>query len=113
MYNQKDYQHSYRLRNQIKISGQVREWKWRKYGVINADGSPFLIADYNRAYQIQGGTCKICDIHQANLERALVMDHNHETKIFRGLLCNNCNRAIGLLFENKRAIQNTLKYLGE
>lgn len=41
----------------------------------------------------------------------LVVDHDHKTGKVRGLLCHNCNRALGLLKDNKEIIQNCLSYL--
>ena len=39
------------------------------------------------------------------------VDHNHETGKVRGLLCNDCNRGIGLLKDNPMFLANALKYL--
>lgn len=43
------------------------------------------------------GQCDCCGIAEADLPIRLVIDHNHRTGDFRGFLCNNCNRGIGLL----------------
>lgn len=43
--------------------------------------------------------------------RALCLDHCHETKQFRGWLCNRCNRAIGQLGDNEEALKMALRYL--
>jgi hypothetical protein len=39
------------------------------------------------------------------------IDHNHETGATRGLLCSNCNTALGLLDENPETIMGLLAYL--
>lgn len=39
------------------------------------------------------------------------VDHNHETGQIRGLLCNPCNRALGLLKENVQTFKNGIDYL--
>lgn len=41
----------------------------------------------------------------------LVVDHDHATGKVRGLLCHNCNRALGLLHDNPVTINNALEYL--
>ena len=41
----------------------------------------------------------------------LVVDHNHETGEIRGLLCHNCNRALGLLQDNLQTVSNIIPYL--
>lgn len=43
-------------------------------------------------FKNQSGKCYICRV-----EKATQTDHNHITGKFRGLLCNKCNLAIGLL----------------
>ncbi len=47
-----------------------------------------------------------CHLDQCNL----YVDHDHKTKKARGLLCNDCNRAYGLLHENTKSIENLLAY---
>ena len=47
------------------------------------------------------------DIHSG----ALVVDHDHKTGAVRGLLCHNCNRALGLLQDSKENLMNCLSYL--
>lgn len=72
---------------------KFRQLGWKKYGILNTDGNSFTLNDYNRLFQIQGGRCafKTCNKHQSELERSLVVDHDHATGIVRGLLCSNCN----------------------
>ena len=64
----------------------------------------------------QNGKCAICggegfvmnkDRHKAKL----VVDHDHATGKVRGLLCHNCNRALGLLHDNVEHFNVAIKYL--
>ena len=41
----------------------------------------------------------------------LYVDHDHETGIVRGLLCNNCNAGIGLLDDDLRTLVRIIRYL--
>lgn len=43
--------------------------------------------------QKQNGVCAICG--QPPGQRALSVDHNHETGKVRGLLCASCNQGVG------------------
>jgi Recombination endonuclease VII len=43
--------------------------------------------------------------------KKLHIDHCHLKKKVRGLLCFNCNTALGLLEDSPRRIKNLLKYL--
>jgi len=42
---------------------------------------------------------------------ALVMDHNHKTGKFRGMLCNHCNRGLGNFKDNINNLQAAINYL--
>lgn len=67
--------------------------------------------DYNRLFQIQGGTCAICKIHQMQVNKNLRVDHCHETNKIRGLLCHNCNVSLGLLRESIPTLKAMIEYL--
>lgn len=67
---------------------------------------------YDQMLEEQKGVCAICGCSETKPNaKYLAVDHNHETGIVRGLLCNNCNRALGLLKDNKEILQNAIKYL--
>lgn len=63
--------------------------------------------DYYDALKQQLGICAICSIRML----APHIDHDHTTGKFRGLLCNNCNRGIGLLGDSKRVLRSAIDYL--
>ena len=49
--------------------------------------------------------------HASNFKKALGVDHNHSTGKVRGLLCTNCNRALGYLKESEESVINLLNYI--
>ena len=51
-----------------------------------------------------------CNICHKELERKCI-DHCHETKKIRGVLCHNCNTALGLFKDNVKVMQNVIQYL--
>jgi hypothetical protein len=55
---------------------------------------------YHEFYENQNGECPIC----LNYFEKLVIDHNHTTGKFRGLICSSCNLMLG----HSRDIVNTL-----
>lgn len=71
--------------------------------------------EYLNLAEKQNFKCALCgqenyamkDIHSG----ALVVDHNHETGEVRGLLCHNCNRALGLLQDSIHTIDKIIPYL--
>lgn len=60
----------------------------------------------------QHGVCAICGKPETKPNaKYLAVDHDHKTGEVRGLLCNNCNRALGLLQDNTEVLQNAINYL--
>ena len=51
-------------------------------------------------------SCQIC-----GKKEDLVVDHNHETNVVRGILCNHCNRGIGHFLDNESLLKSAIKYL--
>ncbi len=66
---------------------------------------------FDRLYVEQEGRCAICGKHQSEFKRALDVDHDHKTKVIRGLLCSNCNIAIGKLKDNPVFLRKAADYL--
>lgn len=81
-----------------------RDQKYRIYYGISID-------DYNEIFIKQDGCCRICKRHQSELKRKLSVDHNHETSEIRGLLCNKCNQAIGLLNDDPELLDSAKEYV--
>ncbi|MGH2808786.1 MAG: endonuclease VII domain-containing protein, partial [Actinomycetota bacterium] len=74
----------------------------RKYGLSLADFEFLVIT--------QGGACRICGKVEGD---KLHVDHDHQTGLIRGLLCGNCNKAIGLLEEDADRFAAATSYLRE
>ena len=64
----------------------------------------------------QNNCCAICGTTENKTvgKRAawnFAVDHDHETGDVRGLLCNTCNRALGLFQDNKEILEKAIAYL--
>lgn len=78
----------------------------RKYGLS--------YAEYGHLLSTQNGACAICNTRFEDAQRGvLFVDHCHKTGKVRGLLCQNCNTAIGLLQDNPLFCTKAAKYLLE
>ena len=53
-----------------------------------------------------------CDICGAT-DRTLLLDHDHDTKEFRGWLCVKCNTAIGYFHEDINLMNKAINYVKE
>jgi len=63
-----------------------------------------------RMFEEQGRQCDACAKPLASLSAAHV-DHCHGTKVVRGLLCSECNTALGLLYDNFAFMGGLVGYL--
>ena len=69
------------------------------------------IEQYNKIFADQDGRCAICGIHNSELAHSLSVDHCHETKKVRGLLCICCNTALGKFRDSPDLLNKAIKYL--
>lgn len=72
------------------------------------------LEEFNFLLETQHGKCKLCyrDVSVEGLgpDRAVV-DHCHKNGHVRGILCNECNRALGYFHDNIQALENAVDYL--
>jgi len=69
---------------------------------------------YDKLFMLHDGKCHVCKSKNISC-----IDHDHSCcsnkyscgKCIRGLLCTQCNTALGLLQENVQTIKNLLKYI--
>ena len=65
--------------------------------------------EYDARLRRQGGVCAICGA--APDGGNLNVDHCHVTDVVRGLLCWNCNQAIGRLGDTSEGVMRAVRYL--
>lgn len=72
-------------------------------------------ADYTALWTAQEGVCAACGNPEDKVIRGslswLAVDHDHKTGKVRGLLCQSCNLALGLLKEDLGRIVGLAGYL--
>ena len=101
----KSYNQEYQKQNHT----QLRNYKLQRIYKISIEVLQML-------YETQQGACAICKVPltlKKNSKGVSVeqVDHNHTTGKVRGLLCLNCNTALGLLKDNVNVLQEAKKYL--
>lgn len=78
---------------------EARDYKRKiKYGIMPEH--------FEKLKELHLNGCAVCK-RKADLH----VDHNHKTGKIRGLLCDNCNIALGHLHEDEDLIWNLLEYL--
>jgi hypothetical protein len=85
------------------VSEKRRQQNLKQYGLT--------IESYNEMVINQGGVCKICLLAPTGRKKNLCVDHCHVTGKVRGLLCDSCNRAIGLLGDDTNLLAKAIEYL--
>lgn len=111
-----EYQKQYRAENREQILKTKKVWKaknrekvtdinrWSKrkatYG-ISKDQFLSLLDQQNH-------TCAICD---RSVGISSCVDHCHNTGVVRGILCDTCNTALGMLGDDLKGLMRAVEYL--
>jgi len=89
--------------NKEKMSPHLRRYSLKKrYGLS--------IEDYNTMLEKQNGVCAICKKPNST-NKHFAVDHCHSTKKIRGILCDNCNKGLGVYHDDTSILQNAILYL--
>lgn len=95
----------------------ARQTKYRKNGGIRHSRNKsfkykygITLQQYEEMLIKQNNECAICE-RQFDEKIRPDVDHHHESKKVRGILCHACNLALGYLKEDEKVIQNMLDYL--
>jgi hypothetical protein len=72
----------------------------RRYGLS--------LADFDAILAYQGGACAIC---RERFMGTPHVDHDHDTRVVRGLLCSGCNRGLGCFDDDVDIMQAAIDYL--
>jgi len=85
-----------------KLKTTLKRYYVRTYGIT--------MEQKEQMFKDQEAKCLICkdDIF---LVKGCHVDHDHETKQVRGLLCSKCNHGLGLFRENTNILQEAINYL--
>lgn len=113
----KEWSRKYYLNNKDKVDTRNKRWKtenaeyyrkkllWSRYKITPEDYDALVIG--------QRGECRICKVHQDTLKLNLHVDHDHTTGKVRGLLCENCNRGLGMFKDSAEILAKAIDYLND
>jgi hypothetical protein len=83
-----------------KNPNSSRQANWKHQGI------DISVEQYEKMFADQRGCCAVCGIKIK--DHTLDVDHNHNTGEIRGLLCRECNIALGHLNVDDVGITNLL-----
>ncbi len=91
----------YNLKNRPHIKDNHLK---RTYGIT--------LTEFNERLDEQNGGCAICGTTEPGGKwKNFHVDHNHETRKVRGLLCNSCNVTLGVVKEDIHTLKSMIEYL--
>lgn len=67
--------------------------------------------DRDRLLEEQGGVCKCCGSPNSGSNKGWHVDHDHKTGVIRGVLCANCNVALGQVNDDINKLYQLINYL--
>lgn len=98
------------MQSENKTFNKIEWRRERLYGMVPGQ--------FDVMWAAQSGRCKLCqkDMVSPTSGRGqgpdvVVIDHCHSTGNVRGLLCNSCNKGIGLLNDDVELLKKAIKYL--
>lgn len=111
-----------------KICDNDRRKEWRKNNPEKQQQSQrnrnlltrygITLDDYEELFKKQDCKCGICGTEEnysghtgPRKEWSFSVDHCHITGRIRGLLCNDCNRALGLFKDNPEILKQAISWL--
>ncbi|HEV2178334.1 MAG TPA: endonuclease VII domain-containing protein [Stellaceae bacterium] len=100
------YQVAYKARHPERVRVLRRRRNLRTYGLTEEMYSALLAS--------QNGSCAICGSADPRGKRGskyFHVDHDHSTGAVRGLLCLNCNTALGLFSDSAQVLLKAREYL--
>jgi Recombination endonuclease VII len=98
-----EYQRAYRKRNPEKAYANTKRYR---------EANPWLMRKLRgqpEPVRLMPDNCELCGKHRG--KKKLSLDHDHETKRFRGWLCNSCNLGIGLMGDSLARLEAAVSYL--
>lgn len=110
VYNDPDYMKKYRKRTRPKRNEYLREWRSNNRDKVKGYNLKRLYGlsheEFISMVEERQSKCDLC-----NQVCKLHVDHCHSTNRIRGLLCTNCNTALGKLGDTVESLQKVLRYL--
>lgn len=93
-----------------RVRASQRAWA-EKYRVSTFG---VTLDSYDEQLVRQNGRCYLCgSTEPGGVKNRFAIDHNHETGSVRGLLCDKCNLALGLINDRVDVLENMISYLNE
>lgn len=105
-------EHSYKLRKKFNSTREMQ----RNHSLMKKYG--LSLEEFDALWIVFKGRCGICDIQMKLPENrqgqsldVVAVDHDHKTGNIRGLLCNACNKGLGLFRDSIYNLEKAKEWL--
>ena len=104
------YRPACKICDMIGSKERQRNNKNRKFNVLKS-ATVVTKNQYLSLLSDQKDSCAICNKTTADNKRNLSVDHCHNTKLVRGLLCTKCNFGLGYFNDDVELLNKSIQYL--
>jgi hypothetical protein len=108
-----EHQRAWQARNREKVSVPSAKYRQKRSAAGVTDSVYYRKRRYGVTPEVwaemlerQGGVCALCEE-----KKELHVDHCHETKKVRGLLCMTCNTALGKFKDDPEVLRRAIAYI--
>lgn len=108
----RQYKKKYYSQNQKRKKNYYKNKRnlyFKNYNLLKRYG--ITLDDYNLMLSKQDCKCLLCGKSHDKEKFGLVVDHCHNTKKVRGLLCHDCNTGLGKFKEDPELLKKAINYL--
>lgn len=108
-------ENEYTRQNSEKKSARSRKWhsqnKERKRNTNYNKLYGISLEEWNVMFKNQNGRCFLCEKEGSLFKQGLHVDHCHKSQKIRALLCQKCNRALGLMNDDSALMRRSADYV--
>lgn len=98
----KEYSQTYKKNNPDKVKKWGRDATLRKYGL---DEESFEVMMHAQGEKCKNPGCRV------DIRKKPCIDHCHKTGKLRGILCDGCNKTLGIANDNPKWLEGLAEYL--
>jgi len=99
-------------KNRIRHAKAVREnLNYRREDHWKSTGKNITVGEFTKLMEEQDNKCAICGKDLAWRDKNTHVDHDHNSGLIRGILCNSCNRGIGAFQDSYELLDSAAAYL--
>jgi len=102
---------TYYANNKKKVAAYQIAYKKRHAEKLKNYYKEVIVPKLYKPTRKEPSNCEACGIPFTSMKKGAYCDHDHNTGLFRGWLCANCNWALGNAKDSRVILQKLIDYL--